>query len=279
LSLSWAPWQPLRRRQPLEVLMPGSVLSVEQDLRDKTYKAGLISRALALFRVDRVTIFSDEETTERDKSLLAELLRYQVTPPHLKRKVFPLKEELKYAGLMPPLNLPNHRPPKEARAGAIIDGLVISKGEEGCEVFLGDVGTGLLRSCKERPGDVVTVVITSTSGERVFLERASWGRVYVGYEVELGDDLMKELERLRSFGFAVIGTSRYGSTQYGLLKELANRPLAVVIGGPRTGLLQYARRTDFDLVINTVPGQGTETVRSEEALFSTLALINSVLLA
>ena len=87
----------------------------------------------------------------------------------------------------------------------------------------------------------------------------------------------QELERLRSSGFALIGTSRYGSTQYGLLKELAERPLAVVIGGPRTGLLQYVRRTDFDLVINTVPGQGTETVRSEEALFSTLALINSVL--
>ncbi len=273
----WRPWPSLRRQWPLEVLIPGSVMATEQDLRDKTYKAGLISRALAVFRVDYVTVYSDDYTTREDRSLLVELLRYQVTPPHLKRRMFPLKVELRYAGLMPPLNLPNHAPPRVPEPGAVIEGLVTSTREGSCEVYLGEIGVGALEGCSERPGDVVTVAVSSTEGGRLRLTRASWGNLYVGYRVREGGHLWAEVRRLRSGGFAVIGTSRYGHTSYWLLGELRDKPLAIVVGGPQEGLLEYVSPASFDLILNTVPAQGTETVRSEEALMSTLAVVNAFL--
>ena len=275
--MTWRAWPPLRRPTPLEVLIPASVMSTEQDLRDKTYKAGLISRALAVFRVDYVTVYSDDHTTAEDKSLLIELLRYQAAPPHLKRRLFPLSDRLRYAGVMPPLNLPNHKPPKAAEPGAVMDGLVTSARDGECEVYLGEAGVGTLQGCSERPGEVVTVAIVSAKGGRIRLTRASWGNIYVGYKVREGGYLRGELDRLRSSGFAVVGTSRYGLTSYWLLSNLRGRPLAIVVGGPQEGLLEYARPDSFDLILNTVPDQGTETVRSEEALMATLAIINAFL--
>ncbi len=275
--MTWRPWPSPRRPWTLEVLLPGSVLSTEQDLRDKTYKAGFISRALAIFRVDVVTIYSDDDTVEEDKSLLSLLLRYQVTPPHLKRRALPMRSELRFAGLMPPLNLPNHRPPREAVPGAVMDGLVTSAKGGSCEVYLGELGLGTLTPCEERPGSIVTVSINSSYGGELQLARASWGDLYVGYRVREGGYLTVELERLRSEGFAVVGTSRYGSTNYAALSGLEGRPVAVVVGGPREGLLQYVNLKSFDVVLNTVPRQGTETVRSEEALLSTLAIVSAFL--
>ncbi|MFB6216754.1 MAG: putative RNA uridine N3 methyltransferase [Candidatus Aenigmatarchaeota archaeon] len=33
----------------------------------------------------------------------------------------------------------------------------------------------------------------------------------------------------------------------------------------------------FDAMVNAIPGQGTETVRSEEALYATLSIINIII--
>ncbi|MGC9072271.1 MAG: putative RNA uridine N3 methyltransferase [Acidilobus sp.] len=276
MSLAWSPWPSTRRPWATEVLIPGSVLSTEQDLRDKTYKAGLISRILAVFRVDAVTVFTDVETNEEDRSLLIELLRYQVTPAHLRRKAYPLKEELRYAGLLPPLNLPNHEPPLKPYPGLVLDGLVLSRRGEDCEILIGEIGVGRLQGCSEGPGTVVTVSITSIERDHITLSRGSWGDLYVGYQVRAGGRLADEVERLRRHGFTIIGTSRYGTTNYAVLEAHRGRPLAVVVGGPETGLLEYINTRAFDVVLNTVPKQGTRTVRSEEALFSTLAIINAI---
>jgi hypothetical protein len=56
--------------------------------------------------------------------------------------------------------------------------------------------------------------------------------------------------------------------------------MAVVFGGPHAGLLEICKRQGidakefFDVVVNTIPNQGTATVRTEEALIATLALLN-----
>ncbi|MGC9210300.1 MAG: putative RNA uridine N3 methyltransferase [Acidilobus sp.] len=279
LTTNWAPWPSTRRRWPLEVLVPGSVLSTEQDLRDKTYKAGLISRTLAIFRVDAVTVFRDDETSDEDLELLTELLRYQATPAHLRKLAFPLKDELRFAGLMPPLNLPNHEPPRKPYVGLVIDGLVTRREKDECEVFLGEIGVGRLPNCSEERGTIVTVSVASIEGDRLRLSRSSWGETYVGYAVRAGGQLADEVKRLKSQGFAIIGTSRYGTTEYWRLKSFTGRPIAIIVGGPETGLLEYLNLKSLDLLLNSVPAQGTRTVRSEEALMSTLAIVNAMILS
>ncbi len=54
--------------------------------------------------------------------------------------------------------------------------------------------------------------------------------------------------------------------------------LAVVFGSPARGVDAFLREESMEryCTINTIPHQGTETVRTEEAVFSTLALLNLV---
>ena len=270
------PWPSPARDRPLAVAIPGSVLAVEQDLRDKTYKVGLLSRLFAVFRVDEVYIYADEETSDRDVEILRDLLEYQVVPPHLKRRLVPVKDTLKFAGVMPPLRLPNHSPPERPVAGYVVDGVIDRVRGSQCDVFLGNMGVGVLRPCNGSAGQPVTVRISRVEGGRILLEPASWGRVYVGYRVSVERNLPALVERLRASGYLIVGTSKYGSLEYSALKLLRERPALVVFGGPEEGLLSELSRRAFDLMINAVPLQGTETVRTEEAVAATLAIINAL---
>jgi predicted SPOUT superfamily RNA methylase MTH1 len=253
------------------------VLSVEQDLRDKTYKAGLISRALAIFRVDEVRIFLDEESTRDDQEMLLELLNYQVVPPHLKKQVVGLSEKLKYAGIMPPLNLPNHLPPRNLNEGDLIDVLITTRKGSQCSVYMGEAGEGLLKPCHFNVNDIVAARVIRRSGRQFELEPSSWGNIYTGYKVLRSGKLLAELQELKEQGVALVGTSKYGTTDYWLLRGLLGRPIALIVGGPKSGLLQYTSRKAFDLLINAAPLQGTETLRSEEALLASLTLLNTIL--
>jgi hypothetical protein len=56
----------------------------------------------------------------------------------------------------------------------------------------------------------------------------------------------------------------------------------VAFGGPYAGLFEICGRQGvdanklFDVIINTIPEQGTATVRTEEALIATLAVLNAL---
>lgn len=81
-----------------------------------------------------------------------------------------------------------------------------------------------------------------------------------------------------------IGTSRYGEKLEELrrkLREMKPERLMVAFGGPYAGLHPICEREGrrveelFHLVVNTIPDQGTATVRTEEALLATLALLRA----
>ncbi len=56
--------------------------------------------------------------------------------------------------------------------------------------------------------------------------------------------------------------------------------ILVAFGAPTQGLYEIVSRESLNLdeiahfVINTIPGQGTETVRTEEALYASMAALN-----
>ena len=67
--------------------------------------------------------------------------------------------------------------------------------------------------------------------------------------------------------------------EIGIKWQMAERIL-VAFGAPSRGLHEIVKKENSrlediaDFIVNTVPEQGTETVRTEEALIATLAIMN-----
>ncbi|MEW6592472.1 MAG: RNA methyltransferase [Candidatus Hadarchaeota archaeon] len=269
------------------VLLPSSVASDSHELSQKTIKAGIIGRALAIFRVDKVCIYSDDEPQVKDQKkearVMTSLLRYMEAPQYLRKILFPVKEELRYAGLLPPLRTPHHPLGSEKnRPGDYREGVVVNVGKKSIvEIGLPykgitDEKLGLRQRLSLRLGEKIGEFIPVTP------VRKSEISDYWGYEVLEAKSLAAGIDLLRPE--LKVGTSRLGQNLYELEKAIKGeraRSTAVAFGGPYSGLRKICERqgTDveglFDLLVNTVPGQGTATVRAEEALVATLSLLNA----
>lgn len=273
-------WPPPRRPRRLAVAIPGSVLATEDTLELKTIKAGIIGRILSVHRVDEVTLYSDHETKGRDLRLLKLLLEYMVTPPHLKKKVYPIMEELRASGLLPPLRTCNHEIPEELKPGDRIDSYIESCDNGVCKAYLGRAGYGLLRG-SFKPGSIVTVRVRSVREGGFELEASSWGNLYTGFKVKIIRDLIEAIRSYRRRGYTIILSSKYGDCTLHHLRNLgrtirASKGVLVVFGGPYRCPYEYTEHSVYDAIINTVPNQGTLTVRTEEAMIATLTTIDVV---
>ncbi|AFZ71230.1 hypothetical protein Calag_1531 [Caldisphaera lagunensis DSM 15908] len=266
---------PKKRNKKLLVLLPISVLSVEDSLIDKTYKAGFISRILSIYKVDEVILYRDDESNSFDEKFLQLILNYQIIPPHIKKKIIKKSKLLKYAGILPPLRLVNHDPPKKAEIGKILDGYVEKCDENYCIVYLGMIGNGYLDK-KEVDDKIITVKIKSIKN-KIMLEKASWGNLYTGYKVSKIKNL--DIKKFKDEGYLIVGTSKLGECFNDKIKEEIDNKLrnskgiVFVFGGPHAELYN---EKEFDYILNTVLNQGTLTVRTEEALASTLAIFNYI---
>ncbi|HVP24024.1 MAG TPA: putative RNA uridine N3 methyltransferase [Conexivisphaerales archaeon] len=265
------------------VALPSSLLMEDRDLRDKTVKLGMVARAIGIFGVEKVIIYRDPvEQTVDDSSLIEEILRYIETPQYLRRKLYPLKPRLSFAGLLPPLRIPSHKP--NVGMSGLVDGefreavVEMSKGvvsaDVGVEAPLPFEGTAKI-------GSRVTVVV-HRSGRELSCEQVESDAVrgYWGFEVKRQRDLEDLLEDGR-IG-VVIGTSRKGEPLAKVWNELSaslqtQEKKLVVFGAPKRGLFEMFPKeliaAKFDFMVNTIPDQKTETVRTEEALLATLAVL------
>ncbi|MEM0340673.1 MAG: putative RNA uridine N3 methyltransferase [Acidilobaceae archaeon] len=273
-------WPPPKRRLKLSVGVPGSVLGVEETLQLKAVKAGWIGRTLAAFRVDECIVYKDPDTSPRDARLLVLYLRYMLTPPHLRKKVIPLTGELRASGVLPPLNTYNHLAPEEPKEGDVLEVFVEECSRETCRAYLGKPGYGVLRG-RHEPGSIVVARVVSSTGGRYELEKASWGDIYTGFRIRAFKDVVQVVNYLRKKGTLVVLASKYGRCLFeqadALKKAITDRGrVGVVFGGPYRCPYEYSDRSLYDFIINTVPRQGTMTVRTEEALLATLsAMANS----
>ena len=259
-------------------------------LREKTYKVGLIGRAAAVFCVDEVIIFSDGSKAGRrsDAVLMATLLSYMETPQYLRKHVFKLRPELKYAGILPPLRTAHHplmRKTEGLRIGEYREGVTLSATREGTTVDIGVEEPAVIRDASARLGKRVTVKITGIS-RPVEVRLVDRGDVpgYWGYCVTDESRSFGGLLKNRNFDLTV-ATSRQGSPLADVLEKMRDKwrgaeKVLVAFGAPTRGLNEIAAseglrlRDVVDFVVNTIPGQGTETVRTEEALFASLAVLN-----
>jgi len=118
------------------------------------------------------------------------------------------------------------------------------------------------------------------------LARRGEVKTYWGYRVRVTNRPLCESTRKGGYDL-VIATSRKGEPIKDVFDEIASRwgrskkPL-VAFGSPTEGLAEILSREDVrledyaDYVVNTVPEQGTETVRTEEAVYATLAILNLI---
>ncbi len=272
------------RSVSLEVGIPASIMSVEPSLQLKTVKAGFVGRAAAVFRVTRIHVYVDRAEAWRDAETLRKLLEYLVTPPYLRRLVYPRDvPELRYAGVLPPLQIPTHGV-GGPREGEVREALVLRRRGRfvTLEAGLGEeVEARLPPGFEARRGDRVYIRIVSLDPLRV--EIVGEPGVYTGYRVELHDNLSELLRRAKNA--LIVATSRRGRDVREVLGEVSGKAkekgrVVTLFGSPSEGLYEIAERENLkldevvDYVVNTVPGQGTLTVRTEEALWATLSVLN-----
>jgi methyltransferase len=260
------------------VAIPDTVLEEQDSVREKTAKLGQIARYCAVFGVDTIRVFHDPRG-RGESAFIKKVLEYLETPQYLRRRLFPLSEELRFAGLLPPLRIPSHKakvPMGRLQAGEFREGVVLADG------FSVDAGLDRPVSLrkKEPPQARVTVKITSASpsgAEGVTVDRRSV-KEYWGYAVEVsgtGALLADPAFPLK------VATSRLGDPVTRLARSLrldlrSAGAIMLLFGSPSRGLFETVGkdlRSRVSCVVNLFPEQNVATARTEEAILAALYLV------
>ena len=273
----------------LSVAIPDTSLIDSKSLLEKTLRVAQFARAFSIFRVEKVYMYHDISSNVRqdDFKLIALLLEYLDTPQYLRRLLYPKMRLLQYAGMLPPIQSPHHK--KFLRTS---------------EIQNGEARTGIL--LRDRNSWVVNVGLDRTIpfvGSNEIPRKANFrlsvqkgrlvaeeihGRVsdaeYWGYQLIRIATLSEIIRRPPDVKFLI--TSRMGkpvSLSYQSLTKIFEHASEVVLvfGSPRKDVWEIVNKSDESLVksslaINMFPLQGTNSVRLEEALLGSLAIVNSI---
>jgi len=284
---------PLRRVKPLSIAIPASILDDVHHLRDKTLIVGFIGRAASIFRVDEIIIYRDipYENQDSTSEVIADILTYMETPQYLRRKLIPMKPSLRYAGILPPLRTPHHPTKRrfvELSPGEFREGIVVSSSNKRSLVDIGVERPAHIPDVKLPLNSRVTIQIKKL-GKRILGEVVKKKEIkfYWGYKVVNSKDTLGSLLK-KGNGKLIIATSRIGrdiNEARDKLEEEIDESTSVLMlfGSPESGLHEIAKREKIKLedhvsfVINFFKSQGTETVRTEEAIFGCLSIMNLIL--
>ena len=269
-------------KDELSIFIPNSFLSESKDLKIRTYKVGILGRALAIFQADNVVIYNDghdkNEEGEMDGEFIAEILSYMNTPQYLRKQAFPIRPELKHVGILPPLRTPHHPVNSQPDVGDYRQGFTVKRNKKGTFV---DIGMDKLAFCKEQLSvkRIFDFKITKIAKKEVIVTPDKPDDVYWGYNVMSSNKSLKNSLKLIKPDL-VVETTRYGDYIDSIFDELKpkvdeSKSIAILFGGPYSSIQEDVSNPNWDLVkVNTIPNQGTETVRTEEAVVATLSLFN-----
>lgn len=278
-------------KRKLAIAIPSSIISDTPHLREKTAKIGLIGRATAIFRVDEIIIYQDKPRKGRldnETDLIALLLNYLETPQYFRKRIFNIEPRLKFAGILPPLRTSHHplnRRADKLEVGEYREGIVISEVKEGMLVDIGVERPALLRekywTLKKRLSLQLIKI-----GELIEVQTVEKDKIpyYWGYSVKVESHSFGSLLRNREFDL-VLATSKNGVKYMDVIEQIARKWMKanyvlIAFGAPSRGLHEIVANEGLtltnlvDFVVNTIPEQGTETVRTEEALLASLAVLN-----
>jgi predicted SPOUT superfamily RNA methylase MTH1 len=283
---------PLKRSFNFSIAIPASLTSDIPHLREKTFRIGLTGRAAAIFQVDEIVVYPDMPNVNQtsDIKLIQTILSYMETPQYLRKKLFKILPELQYAGTLPPLRTPHHPTANKIEnltIGEYREGVVLSHSKLESLVDIGVEQPAIVQGATRAINTRATVKITELNMQpkAVFVDPEKI-KAYWGYKVSASNLPFTQLLRKRQFDL-VIATSKKGKPVTAVLDELSeriknSRRVLVAFGAPTQGLPEIAMRERVklddvvDFVVNTVPHQATETVRTEEAVYATLSILNTL---
>lgn len=290
----------------ISIAIPGSILENAQSPELRSYLAGQIARAACIYQVDEIVVFDDlgvknvnsgdrddGDEVRRGCKQFERILQYLECPQYLRKFFFPIHKDLQYCGLMNPLDSQHHL--RAHSEFAYREGVTMSKkvkeGSQSCFV-----NVGLLHDVKvnQQLNENLRVTVKLDPGQDLKARKlhgaivgASEPRretgIYWGYSVRVAASLTEVFTKAPyEHGYDLtIGTSDKGSPISSVEpNSLAFNHALVVFGGLQG--LEIALETDdkleidepqllFDHYLNTVPRQGSRTVRTEEAVLITMA--------
>lgn len=245
------------------ILVPGSLTATIDDDRLATHAVGTVGRAAAIFGVDEVVVYEDPE--RRGSRRVSQILDYQATAPYLRRRLFPISEDLEHVGVLPPLNLDTHLVDTFVEQGQVRMGAMAGK-----RVDIGLEGLAELDAEEPpEPGQQFPVTITATRADRVLVEPADPDE-YTTYEVTRTPDLSTAIEGRGP----ILGTSRRGDGFEPDEHLPDDEEVTLVFGTPDRGIQEVLDTPPNFPLVNTIPDQKTRSVRAEEALQASLAVVN-----
>ncbi|CAN6452304.1 unnamed protein product [Victoria cruziana] len=289
----------------VSVAVCGSIVDNAQSLELATRLAGQIARAATIFRIDEVVVFDDKSsssdescvTTVLDGStdyeggapFLVRILQYLETPQYLRRSLFPKHNSLRFVGLLPPLDAPHHVRKHEWLP--FREGVTLKGNPSSSSGTLVDVGLNKEVVVEQtlEPGKRVTVAMGSNRQlESIIRQVTSPSKpreelgLYWGYKVRYASNISSVFTQCPFKGGYdyKIGTSEHGNVLSSSDVCFPNfRHLLIAFGGlggleenieEDASLKGKNVREIFDSYLNTCPGQGSRTIRTEEAIFISL---------
>ncbi|XP_022956323.1 putative methyltransferase C9orf114 homolog [Cucurbita moschata] len=297
------------KRKPISkptvsMAVSGSIIDNAQSLELATRLAGQIARAATIFRIDEVVVFdsgrssmtgsdvaaannSDED--ESGAAFLIRILKYLETPQYLRKALFPKHNNLRFVGMLPPLDAPHHL--RKHEWGPYREGVTLKERAPDARGTLVDVGLSKNVVVDEilEPGRRVTVAMGTDRNLLADLPRQVVSssnpveeELYWGYRVRYASSLSAVFnESSYEGGYDhLIGTSEHGTIIKSSELILPSfRHLLIAFGG-LAGLEESIEEDNnfksknaceiFSSYLNTCPLQGSRTIRTEEAILISL---------
>ena len=282
-----------RKSNKMIVAVPGSILSVIPSLREKTLTLGKIARILSIFRVDKLIVYYDNDTSKRDVRIFKEIIDYILTPPYLRKTIIKKKPLLRYVGVLNPLQIPSHIVQPELRQGEYREGIITRISDKSVHIDIGLKKPLIVRKdtghYNLRKGEKVIVFIEKIKPLKISIKKSkNKVDVYWGFDFEVSKNILDVLTKYKRNNSLVIATSKYGKyigeIKDTLLSTIKNKDnILILFGGPYKGLYDIFSdiglnlEDHVDYTVNFVKKQGTKTIRTEEALPIVLSIIDFLL--
>ena len=282
----------------INIAIPASLGLQVKNKMIRTYIIGMIGRFAAIFRVDNIIIYRDNDDAGlvRNQSYIEDILKYMATPQYLRKIMMPKRRIFRYIGVLPPLQSPNHpkfKPISKIKNGEYREGVITGCKENKYEVYIGlDKPIFLhVTERKHKVGEKLIFKVRSTKRRDIKVQVVNKDDIsyYWCYSVERFDGSLKKLiTKKRPYYGLIIGTSRWGKSITMVENNLRNdlkikKSLLMIFGGFNAGIYDIlnvkkgSEIKDFDYVINFFPNQGTKTIRTEEAISGSLSIINKLI--
>ncbi|MFX1295555.1 MAG: putative RNA uridine N3 methyltransferase [Promethearchaeota archaeon] len=283
------------KKNYLSIAIPSNVLEDCSGLRSKTQKLGQIARAAAIYRVEQIIIYFIDKINQKKKfndiKLIKGILEYLDCPQYLRRKIFPKLPIFKYVGILPPLRTPHH--PLEAKISqltpkSIREGLVLSSNSQYSEVEIG-LENPIKVQIPNLPKNkriILKLEKRENSVSGILIKKSEINK-YWGFRVQFFKESLTEF--IKKFSdFLLIATSKKGTPikliNANLLQKIREKnKILILFGSPHWGLFEIFQNQGLklgdwvDFIANIAPRQGTQTIRVEEAIISTLAILHSLI--